>query len=241
MALDSLPMGVARPTTYRMKGDQVTPMGTGFGKLSQLRGGGGNFRGGEPGPGRRWAGGGNPGNVDFGVGGATMLRDVGNPDQALANTSMRDWQTYKNLYQPLIDDMISSANSRDIVEGAQDRIQGMGERTTDIRNRQMSRSLAGLTPAQREALERRGEFTTSQESDAAINNARIQQRDVNQNRRADLISTALGAAQQGSQGLSQAAGMQASRETANANASAAARNQNLGLGVSALMAAALFI
>jgi len=232
MSLDALPLGVARPTTYRMQGERVTPMGTGFNKMAQYRRGGMVFLGGEPG--RQIIGG--PNDMDLGVRGATTLRNVTDPDQTLSDVSMRDWRTYQDMYQPLIDDMIESANSRDIVEGAQDRIEGMGERTSEIRGRQASRSLASLTPAQRKALERRGSFTTAQESDAAINNARIQQRDTNQNRRAELISTALGAAQQGSQGLSQAAGMQASREMANANASASARNQNLGLATAALMA-----
>lgn len=163
-----------------------------------------------------------------GVGGATNLRTVNDPEESLARTSERDYQTYKGTYQGLIDDLLGMADSTDIIEGAQERVDILGERTAGIQNRNDKRTLASLSPAQKAAIDKRSKFNTAQESTATMNNARVDQRTVNQNRRQELIATAMNASQSGAQGMGQAAGMSANREMAYRNAKTQHGNQMLG-------------
>ena len=158
-----------------------------------------------------------------------------NADGLLARSAQRDWDTYKQFYSGTIENLLGQLDSRDIVDSTQKRVDGMGERAQGMTRRDLSRSLAGLTPAQQKALERREGIMGATDATGQMNNARLQQRDVNQQRRSDLVSIATGASQMGSQGLGQAAGMQANRQMANANASAQNKAQLWQLGGSAAL------
>lgn len=141
-------------------------------------------------------------------------------------------QFYESAYQPLAADLIADVNSTAIVDAAKEATNAYSaERTAARGARQRARLGVTGTPAEQTLSGYKAQLGATVTSDAAINQARVQQQERNTALRNDLINISRGIQTSAINSATNAAQAEASRNIANEQASAqnkAARNQLYG-------------
>lgn len=167
------------------------------------------------------------------------------PDQTAARITREQWQHYLTQFDPLERQLVGEVNSRDLVDSTRAGLDRQHQVGGDSIRRNIERFGLNLNGAQRAQLTRQHEMGNAVNNTYAMSNAFINQRDRNMALGGDLMQLGRGVAGQGISGMSDAAGMQSQRDSANAQAkaqSSAQRNSMIGgaigTGVTAYMAGA---
>ena len=156
---------------------------------------------------------------------------VRNPDAAQAAITRGMWESFKERYRPLEDEVIQTT-----LASVEPDAQAAGQRVLDsYANREqqfytnLARSGQQLSGQDRKAVERRFALQRSLDHLTAVNGTRRGLNERNTNLMGDLVAMGRGVQGSAAQGLGSAANLQSSREAYNAQASAARQNQNLSL------------
>ena len=162
-------------------------------------------------------------------------------ENALAQANNQSFQNYQQNFAPLIEGMIDNMNSTSLVDTAKENAGQLLGRTTSMQNREASRSLSQLSPAQRMALQRRRDLNSKTQDNQNVNQARIDQDQLNFENMSNLMNIAVNNRQSATEGLANGTGLAANREQAYQNAKAQTRSTNTGLATTAAMAALMFM
>ena len=164
------------------------------------------------------------------------------PDQTMADITKRDQARYEQDYIPVEDQAISSLRNMSIIDDAKERVaDGTSvERSRARATRDASRYGFRRTGAQIQSANREASLGKATGDASTLNEARINQFDRNRGFRNELINIGRGVSSQSAQGLSDAAGMQVSRENANRSAKAKAKASQTAM-MGSLAATALMV
>lgn len=164
------------------------------------------------------------------------------PDKISSRITREQWQHYLTQFDPLERNLVGEVNSRDIIDKTQSNLYKQNELADQSIRRNLDRFGLKMNGAQHDALERQRILGQAAGNTQAMSDAFITQRDRNMELGGDLMQLGRGVAGQGISGMSQAAGMQANRNSQNAQAKAAnsaQRNQMLGGAIGAGVTAAI--
>lgn len=173
---------------------------------------------------------------------ASQLPNVSDPEQTMANISRNQYEWYRqnfdNFEQGLLD---RASNDTSLIDNARENAE-IGDRVgRDVAARNASRYGVALTGAQKNAQQRGFSLTNALNTTDALNNATLQQTDLNEGLRSGLINIGQGLNAESMSNLSSAAASQSQRENAYENARTNASNQQrstltslAGLGIMAL-------
>ena len=169
------------------------------------------------------------------------LPEVKDPEKVYANITRQDFENYLRDFRPFEERLIAAKDDTSLIEKAREDVAKQNRIAQQIQQRNLERyGGAGLSMAQRQeqqrALQRTGQLSLA----GGLNNALIQQREINQQTLADLINIGQGVNRSSLQGLGDASAMAANRQAAYKNAkaqhSAQMMSMGAGLGSLALMA-----
>ena len=171
---------------------------------------------------------------DF-IGGLPQVKD---PSATFAQITRQDYNDYINNFREFEKRLLKMTNDTSLIDQARLDAPRQTEIARGINQRNIERyGGAGLSNAQRmqqdRAMQRGGQLNLA----GSVNNARIQQREINQALLNDLIGIGQGVNTQATQGLGNASAMASNRRNAYKNAKTQYNNQLLGLGTSAIIAA----
>mgnify|MGYP001419737469 CR=1 FL=1 len=170
----------------------------------------------------------------------SILPAVGDADASLSRITRRDWQTYVDEFLPFEMDLLDQVkNDTTLVDQAREDSARSATITQGIAERNKTRYGASLTPAQIQQANRTSERANTLGSIQAVNNAQLQQKEVNTAVENQLINLAQGLQADSISGVTSAAQGQANREAANANAKAASKAQ-MYQGIASLGSMAIF-
>jgi len=162
------------------------------------------------------------------------------PDDILADITYRQYQDYVQDFQPFEKDLLERATTdTSLIDQARTRAPEIVERQTAIQERNRSRYGVELTPAQMRSAQRTSQRQTQLQTSGAINQATLEQRDLNRNLLSDLTNIGQGLNRSSLGELGNAASNQKSREMAFKNAKAQHKQQTYStigsLGAAAIM------
>lgn len=156
---------------------------------------------------------------------------VDDPEKALNAITTRDYNRYIDNFRGFEERLLESRNSTKLIDQAREDsvTQARIAKESSARNRERYGG-AGLSAAQRQEQTRAFQRGTSLATADNINNARIQQREVNQATMADLMNIGQGVNRNSLGMLQDAAGMQQNRYQAYKNARSNYSSQMKGMG-----------
>lgn len=168
---------------------------------------------------------------------------VDDPEKALNDITTRDYNRYIDNFRGFEERLLESRNSTKLIDQAREDsvTQARIAKESSARNRERYGG-AGLSAAQRQEQTRAFQRGTSLATADNINNARIQQREVNQATMADLMNIGQGVNRNSLGMMQDAAAMQNNRYQAYKNARSDYSSQMKGMGAnigSALLGAFL--
>ncbi len=177
------------------------------------------------------------GNSEFGSYGYQPSQD---PDDILAGITYQQYMDYVKDFQPFEKEMLQRATTdTSLIDQARVRAPQVVEQQQRIAERNRSRYGVELTPAQLRGEQRAGQRQTQLQTSGAINQATLQQRDINRQLLSDLTNIGQGLNRSSLGELSNAASNQHAREQAYKNAKAQHKQQTIGavgsLGAAAIM------
>jgi len=169
------------------------------------------------------------------------LADVSDPEAVYADLTKRDYDSYMKDYRGFEERLLKARDDTSLIDRARENAPKEMEKAKGIQERNISRyGGAGLSNAQRseqgKAMQRGGALSLA----GNVNNARLQQRDVNQATMADLINLGQGLNRNALSQLGDSAAMAAGRQEAYKNAKSQYSSSMKGMGAnlgSALLAA----
>lgn len=174
-------------------------------------------------------------DVNFGTGltGQDRLKNVADPQKAFAATTKDEYVTFRKNFGQFERDVLGEAmTDQSIITDAAQRTPEQFGLAAGVQRRNMSR-FGGDVPVAQQQQEMRNLGTSMVlGTTGAINNARINQRDVNTNRFYELINIGQGVYNQATGAMSQSASMAADREAARKAASEQRKAQRLSMGLS---------
>ena len=169
------------------------------------------------------------------------LPNVSDPEKTYANITRQEYLDYVSQYRDFEEQMITeSQTDTSLIDASRENAQIASGIAQGVSDRNASRYGAALTPAQaqeqRRALERGNTLVSIQ----SVNDARIAQRELNQNKLADLINIGQGVNRSSLSQMGSAAANATQRKNAYDSAKAASKAQTMStvgsLGAMAIMA-----
>jgi len=176
-------------------------------------------------------------------GGGTGLPNVANPDQAFADITRNEYLDYVKNYRPFEEGVLDTAQSdTSLIDDAKENAANAQGLMSGVANRNASRYGVNLTPAQLQEQERGLTRANSLGYSQTLNDARINQKKINQETVADLINIGQGVNRSSLGQLQGAANSATQRKNAYDSARAASKAQTYstigGLGAAAIFALA---
>jgi hypothetical protein len=167
------------------------------------------------------------------------LPEVSDPEKVYADISRQDYENYVRDFRGFEERLISAKDDTSLIDQAREDAVKQTQIAREIQQRNLERyGGAGLSVAQRQeqlrAIQRGGQLNLA----GGLNNALIQQREINQRTLADLINIGQGVNRSAISGLGDASAMAANRAAAYKNAKAQHTSNMIGLG-SGLASAAI--
>lgn len=171
----------------------------------------------------------------------SALPEVKDPQKVQADITRQDFENYLKDFRGFEERLIAARDDTSLIEQSREDAIKQNRIAQEIQQRNVERyGGAGLSAAQRQeqqrALQRGGQLSLA----GGLNNALVQQREINQRTLGDLINIGQGVNRSSLQGLGDASAMAANRQAAYKNAKAAHSSQMMqmgaGLGSLALMA-----
>ena len=152
-----------------------------------------------------------------------VLPPVSNPDKAFADLTRREYEDFVANYGGFEGEAIRRAQTdTSLIDQAKEDIAGASALTADIQQRNIGRYGGQLTAAQQQQMDRALQRGNTLGGIQAMNDARIDQKELNQSMLADLINIGQGVNRASQSQLGQAA----ANETQRKNAYQAAKAQS---------------
>lgn len=161
---------------------------------------------------------------------AVKVATTGNSDKDLARVYAARQKNFENNYLPMLNDLSSQTDSRDLVQNA---TRQAGELTGNIQamsQRNQSRFAGGLTAAQRMQMSQNQDRLASLSAGSSINQARNLQAQQNSSLRADLMSITDSLINTGTANMAQFAANEQQRKLQNAQAGKSFAGNMLSMG-----------
>jgi len=161
--------------------------------------------------------------------GTNGLTPVDDPEKALSDISLAQYQEYIQNFQQFELDMLDRAqNDTSLIDQAYEDAPKTAEISQGIQQRNLSRYGQQLTPVQQQEMQRANQRGSALGLINSVANARIAQRESNQALMSDLINIGQGLNRSSLSQLGTSAQNQNQREQAYRNAQAQERTQNIG-------------
>jgi hypothetical protein len=166
------------------------------------------------------------------------MEQVDDPEAAFADITRQDYDDYLNNFRAFEKRLLDATNDTSIIDNARENAPKQSKLAAGVAKRNAERyGGGGLSNVQKleqqRAQQRGGKLNLA----GSVNNARIQQRQVNQSMLQELIGIGQGVNSNAMQGLGDAAGMASQRRNAYGQAKANYSSQMTGLGTTMLLAA----
>ena len=160
-----------------------------------------------------------------------QLADVEDPQDVYAQMTRNDYDQYLRDFRPFEEALLQARNDTSLIDQAREDVQTQRRIAGEVQTRNLERyGGAGLSNAQRQqqqrSLQRGGQLGMVN----TVNNARIQQRQINNALLNELIGIGQGVNQNSLSGLGDASAMAANRAAAYKNAKAQHHSNMVGLG-----------
>ena len=169
------------------------------------------------------------------------LPNVSDPEKTYANITRQEYLDYVSQYRDFEEQMITeSQTDTSLIDASRENAQIASGIAQGVSDRNASRYGAALTPAQAQEQRRALERGNTLGSIQSVNDARIAQRELNQNKLADLINIGQGVNRSSLSQMGSAAANATQRKNAYDSAKAASKAQTMStvgsLGAMAIMA-----
>jgi len=169
------------------------------------------------------------------------LPNVSDPEKTYANITRQEYLDYVSQYRDFEEQMITEAQTdTSLIDASRENAQIASGIAQGVSDRNASRYGAALTPAQAQEQRRALERGNTLGSIQSVNDARIAQRELNQNKLADLINIGQGVNRSSLSQMGSAAANATQRKNAYDSAKAASKAQTMStvgsLGAMAIMA-----
>ena len=169
------------------------------------------------------------------------LPNVSDPEKTYANIMRQEYLDYVSQYRDFEEQMITeSQTDTSLIDASRENAQIASGIAQGVSDRNASRYGAALTPAQAQEQRRALERGNTLGSIQSVNDARIAQRELNQNKLADLINIGQGVNRSSLSQMGSAAANATQRKNAYDSAKAASKAQTMStvgsLGAMAIMA-----
>ena len=171
----------------------------------------------------------------------TSLPEVTDPEKTYADITRSDYENYVRDFRQFEEGLLEDAQTdTSLIDKASVDAQNQTRIAREIQQRNIERyGGAGLTAVQRQEQAKALSLGASTNLSGMLNNARIQQDQLNRSTLADLINIGQGVNRTAISGLGDAPAMAAKKKSAYNNAKAAHKSQMIGLGGSLASAALL--
>lgn len=156
-------------------------------------------------------------NNFMGYGGSNggALPEVTNPDKAFADLTRREYEDFVRNYGSFEDQAIRNAQTdTSLIDQAQEDIAGASALTADIQRRNIGRYGGQLTAVQQQQMDGALQRGNTLGGIQAMNDARIDQKELNQSMMADLINIGQGVNRSSQSQLGQSAANATQRKNA---------------------------
>ena len=159
------------------------------------------------------------------------LPSVSNPQDTFANITRGDYEDYLKNFRSFEEQLIGMTNDTSLIDQAREDAPQQAKISADIQRRNAERyGGAGLSNAQKQEQQRANQRGGALNLAGNVNNARIEQRSVNDALLKELISVGQGVNQNALSGLGDASAMSAQRQAAYKNAKSQHHSNMVGLG-----------
>lgn len=171
----------------------------------------------------------------------TSLPEVTDPEKTYADITRSDYENYVRDFRGFEEGLLEDAQTdTSLIDKAGESAAKQTEIARGIQQRNIERyGGAGLTAVQRQEQEKAFNLGGATTTTGMLNNARIQQDQINRSTLADLINIGQGVNRSSLSGLGDASAMAANKRNAYNSAKAAHKSQMIGLGGSLASAALL--
>ncbi len=170
------------------------------------------------------------------MGGSTKVKkdkSITDAEKVVAAEYRSDFENFRTNVMPLINDQINSLDDRTIIKRSMADNADLGQRSKEQQDRMAARMDLGYSsPNQAAALGRQRRRNLASTMAGNENNARLVQKDRNDNVALNLASLGNNYRQQGLDDMMNAVGIGSNRAMANAQSASAARQQNIGTAAS---------
>jgi hypothetical protein len=165
------------------------------------------------------------------------LPEVNDPEKVYADLTRRDYESYVRDFRAFEERLIASKDDTSLIDKAREDAAKQSRISSEIQQRNLERyGGAGLSVVQRQEQQRALQRGQQLNLAGGLNNALIQQREINQRTLADLINIGQGVNRSALSGLGDASAMAAQRAAAYKNAKAQHNNNMVSLGTTAALA-----
>jgi hypothetical protein len=166
------------------------------------------------------------------------LAEVKDPSATFAQITRQDYNDYINNFREFEKKLLEQTNDTSLIDQARLDAPKQNKIAQQVNQRNIERyGGGGLSNVQRMEQERGMQRGGQLNLAGNVNNARIQQREINQALLNDLIGIGQGVNSQATQGLGNASAMASNRRNAYKNAKTQYNNGLMGLGTTMLLAA----
>ena len=166
------------------------------------------------------------------------MEQVNDPEAAFADITRQDYDDYLNNFRAFEERLLDATNDTSIIDNARENAPKQSKIAEGIAKRNTERyGGAGLSNVQKQEQQRAQQRGGKLNLASGVNNARIQQRQVNQSTLQELIGIGQGVNNSAMQGLGDSAAMASQRRNAYGQAKANYSSQMTGLGTTMLLAA----
>ena len=166
------------------------------------------------------------------------LEQVNDPEAAFADITRQDYDDYLNNFRAFEERLLDATNDTSIIDNARENAPKQSKIAEGVAKRNTERyGGAGLSNVQKQEQQRAQQRGGKLNLAGGVNNARIQQRQVNQSTLQELIGIGQGVNNSAMQGLGDSAAMASQRRNAYGQAKANYSSQMTGLGTTMLLAA----
>jgi len=147
--------------------------------------------------------------------GSGILPEVGNPDKAFADLTRREYEDFVRNYGSFENQAIRKAQTdTSLIDQAKEDIAGASALTADIQQRNIGRYGGELTAVQQQQMDGALQRGNTLGGIQAMNDARIDQKELNQSMMADLINIGQGVNRSSQSQLGQSAANATQRKNA---------------------------
>ena len=161
---------------------------------------------------------------------AVKVTPTGNTDKDLARVYAARQQNFEQNYLPLLQDLSTQTDSRDLVQNATRQANQLTGNIQSMSQRTQSRFASGLTPAQQAQMAQNQNRLAALSAGSSINQARSLQAQQNTALRADLMNVTDSLINTGTANMAQFAANEQQRKLANAQAGGSFAGNMLSLG-----------